>query len=71
MGRSFYVFINWKTKDVVSTTSYPGAKTMGFVNTYTSNQMGPRAKQLIADGYTYFGRYTGFNATIIEKHVKD
>jgi hypothetical protein len=62
-----YVFINWDTKDVVSTYSHP----YDYVSCGVLIPQGRRAKQLIKEGYTYVGSYTGMKATLIRKDTKE
>jgi hypothetical protein len=63
MRRKFYVYVNWKTKDIVSTNSCPGITL--DVNSYTLP--GRKAKKLFSQGYQYFGWFKGWDVTNLVK----
>ena len=61
-----HIFVNWKAKDVVVTTSRPFEYTTpGF-----TLPQGGKAKALITAGYTYVGYVGGFNISSFNKFKK-
>jgi len=63
MGRTYYVFVNYETKDIVSTSSFPGKEITGW----GKDEPGPRALDLFEKGYFCYGHYHAVNGTIIQK----
>lgn len=76
-----YIYVNWKTKDVVTTTSVPGSVAMQqqpgaslnfsrsgvFYHEDVAVEPQRMAKKLYADGYTYVGYVAGVNIINIVK----
>ena len=76
-----YIYVNWKTKDVVTTTSVPGSAAMHqqsgdyfkfsnsgvFYNEHVAVEPQVKAKKLYADGYEYVGYVAGLNIINIVK----
>ena len=61
-----YVYVNWSSRDIVSTTSYPGEVVLQNHNAYGPNEPGKLACSLYKAGYVYYGYFTGFNVSNIQ-----
>jgi hypothetical protein len=55
-----YIYVNWKKKDIVKTTSRPD-----YYDEF--RPQGRKAKQLFKDGYEYFGSIAGFDLSGLHK----
>ena len=64
MRRKFYVYVNWKTRDVVSTSSNPG---MFYTGVLGQTLAGRKAIKLFLAGYDYFGYFRGWDVTNLIK----
>jgi len=60
--KACYVFVNWNTRDIISTYSRPYDYKVGVINL----PQGRKAKQLLDSGYQCIGWYSGMNASLIK-----